>query len=241
MTNDFTEDAFLNGAIRVRQSRDGYRFSIDAVILARHLAPAGPARIVDLGTGCGIIPLLLAGRYPEVTITGVEIQPQLSRLAEENVRRNDLAGRVTIACQDLRSFAAAAPAGRADLVTANPPFREASSGRINPNRERALARHEIAVTINDVTAAAARLLRVAGEFAVVYPASRLIDLVAAMRTAGLEPKQLRLAHSRPEEAAKLAIIRGRKNGRPGLNVQPPLFIYQPDGTYTEEAARMFQP
>ncbi|MFO8049409.1 MAG: tRNA1(Val) (adenine(37)-N6)-methyltransferase [Desulfosudaceae bacterium] len=245
MSHSFSEDTFFNGALRVRQSRSGYRFSIDAVLLAGyatgHIRPETPTSIVDLGTGCGIIPLILAYRHDRVSITGVEIQPPLARLAAENVRINHLADRITILCRDMTSGDPSTPAGQADLVISNPPFRKTLSGRINANSERALARHEIESTVEDVIDTAVRLLRVSGKFAVVYPASRLTDIMTTMRQAGLEPKQVRLVHSRETEAAKLVLIQGLKHGRPGLTVEPPLIVYLPDGGYTEEVRAMFQP
>jgi tRNA1Val (adenine37-N6)-methyltransferase len=237
----YTEDTFLDGRIRVKQHSDGYRFSLDAVILAWHVAPAAGARILDFGTGCGIIPLILAYRHPTVTIDGLEIQPQLAALARENVISNNMTHCITIHCEDIAQAATRIPAGQTDLIVCNPPFRKSATGRVNPNRERAIARHEIQTTLADIVAAAKKMLRPSGEFAAVYPASRLADIVNALRQAGIEPKLLRMIHSRTRDPAKLFLIKSSKNGRPGVAIPSPLIIYHDDGSYTPEARKMFAP
>jgi len=240
-TTRYTEDTFFNGRLRVKQNADGYRFSLDAVILAWHVAPAAGARIVDIGTGCGIIPLILAYRHPKITIDGLEIQPQLAALARENVVSNNMEDRVTIHCEDVAQAAKKMPAGKTDLVICNPPFRKPATGRINPNPERAIARHEIKTTLADIVAAAGKLLRKSGEFAAVYSASRLTDIVSTLRQEGIEPKYLRMIHSRAHDPAKLFFLKGAKNGRPGLTLPAPLIIYNADRNYTPEAQKMFEP
>lgn len=237
----YTDDTFLDGRIRVKQNAAGYRFSLDAVILAGHVVPNPGASVVDIGTGCGIIPLILAYRYPAIRIQGLEIQPPLAELAKENVKRNNMEARITIQCDDAARAAANMPAGRIDLVTCNPPFRQAASGRINPHPERAIARHEIKITLTGITAVAAKLLRPSGEFATIYPAARLTDLVTTLRQAGIEPKLLRMIHSRARDPAKLVLLKGYKNGRPGLAIPAPLIIYHDDRTYTSEILKMFAP
>lgn len=236
-----TEDTFLDGRIRVKQNEKGYRFSLDAVILAWHVVPAANARIVDIGTGCGIIPLILAYRHQTVTIDGLEIQPQLADLARVNVASNNMAHRITIHCHDIAQAATKIPSGKIDLVTCNPPFRKDSAGRISPNSERAIARHEIKTTLAEIIAGAGKMLRTAGELAVIYPAARLADMISELRQAGIEPKLLRMIHSRERSPAKMFLIKGNKNGRPGITIPPPLIIYEEDGTYTPEARRIFEP
>ena len=241
MTRPITQDTFFNGKICVRQTADGSRFSIDAVILAWHITPAPGARIVDLGTGCGIIPLILACRHPSVSITGIEIQPRLASIAVENVAANQMADRVNIVCADMRNADDHLPVGKADIVVCNPPFRKVDAGRINPDAERAIARHELAVTLKDILAAAKRALRTAGEFAAIYPASRAPDIICAMRKADIEPKLVRTICSRQDEAARLILVKGTRNGRPGAVIPAPLVIYEAENRYTPEVERMFLP
>ncbi len=238
---DYATDAFFNGRLKVHQPRNGYRYSIDAVILA-HFAGLHPAKTaVDLGTGCGVIPLILAFRRPELKITGVEIQPGLAGAARRNIRENGYAERISIIEGDLKDLRARDAGGRVDLAVSNPPYRKAASGRINPVREKAMARHEIKAALPDVLAAAARLLRTGGRLAMIYPAERLTDLLTGMRAAGMEPKTLRTAHSRRNDGAILCLAAAVKGGRPGLKVAAPLVIYGRDGGYTPDVSEMFNP
>lgn len=242
-----TEDTFFEGRIQVRQHRDGYRFSIDAVILAQHAADGGQSRpgkarhVLDLGTGCGIIPLILAFKRPLDRITGVEVQEELAGLARANIADNGMADRVAILHRDLKTLKPGDLEGPVDLVVSNPPYRKAGSGRMNLQGQRAAARHEIHAALPDVIGAAARMLEISGRFAAIFPAERLVALLTGMRAARIEPKYLRMVHSRMDTGAKLALVEGMKGGRPGLGVAPALVIYRADGSYTDEAAGMFRP
>ncbi|MBI5593222.1 MAG: tRNA1(Val) (adenine(37)-N6)-methyltransferase [Deltaproteobacteria bacterium] len=238
---NLTEDTFFNGGIKVFQHREGYRFSIDAVLLAAFSAPETGDRIVDLGTGCGIIPLILGHRHPAVSITGIEVQPELAELAARNVKINGLKGRITIIREDMRSLSIQAVSGPVDIVISNPPYRKGLSGRVNPHPQRAVARHEILATLQDVASAAARLLGIGGRFAIIYPAERITDLLTNLRSAGIEPKHIQTVHAKGNEPARLVLVSGIKGGRPGAAVHEPLVIYRPDGTYTDSVQAMFNP
>lgn len=239
--DSLTTDAFFNGRIQVRQPRGGYRFSIDAVLIAAHVKPRPQDTVLDLGTGCGIIPMILAYRHPQISIYGIEVQPQLAELAVLNVKENGMGKQITILCMDMKALQPAAISGSVDLVVSNPPFRQAESGRINPNRQRAIARHEIRATLVDVVEAARRLLRASGRFVSVYPAERLTDMLTQMRSAGIEPKFVRMIHSGRHAEARLILVEGSKGARPGVKIGPPLMIYNQDGSYTEEVEQMFRP
>lgn len=233
-----TVDHFFQGRIQIRQRRNGYRFSIDAVLLAWTAGLRDASTVVDLGTGCGIIPIILAHRNPRLTAAGIEIQEQLAALAEENVRLNGLEARINIINMDLKDATQKITSGRVDMAVANPPYRKTGSGRINPDSEKAVARHELAATLTDIIAAAGRLIRKAGRLLMIYPAERSADLICTMRTAGIEPKYLRLIHSRPDTEAELLIAEGVKGGRPGLKIDAPLVIYEKNGRYTREVIKM---
>jgi tRNA1(Val) A37 N6-methylase TrmN6 len=239
--NRQTEDTFFQGGIRIRQRRGGYRFSIDAVILASVVRPKPGQTVVDVGTGCGIIPLILAFRHVDIQIYGVEIQGDLADLALYNVSRNGVQDRVHVICGDIRTLHGQRLGGLADWVISNPPYRRPDSGRINPDRQRALARHEININMLQVIDAARRLLRTGGQFMTVYPAARLVELLTGMRSAGIEPKWMRTIHSHPGGQAKLVLVNGSKGGRPGLVADAPLVIYEKDGTYSQEVVAMMQP
>jgi len=139
----------------------------------------------------------------------------------------------------MKTLTAGSVGGPVDLVISNPPYRKSGSGRINPDSQKALARHEIHVTLEDVVRTARRLLRTAGRFVVVYPAERLTGILTRMRCAGIEPKQLCMIHSGRKTPAKLMVVEGVRGGRPGMKIAPPLIIYGEDGTYTPAVEKMF--
>jgi tRNA1Val (adenine37-N6)-methyltransferase len=236
-----TTDTFFNGRIRVKQSRSGYRYSIDAVLLAAQTRPRPDDTVLDLGTGCGIIPLILAYRHPKIKVYGIEVQQDLAAVAALNVEENRMGDRINIYCRDMKTLKHDMTSGPVDLVVSNPPFRKAESGRINPDRQRAVARHEIKATLYDVVATARRMLRTSGRFVMVYLAERMTDILTQMRSAGIEPKTLRMIHSGRDTEAKLILVEGKKGGRPGLKVGPPLIIFRKDGSYTDEVEEIFRP
>ena len=239
--NSYTTDTFFNGKIRVTQDRTGYRFSIDAVLLAHFADPRSGDKVLDLGTGCGIIPLILAYRQPHISLYGVEVQTVLAELAVSNVRENQLENRITVFCTDMKLLRPAMTAGPVDLVVCNPPFRRRGSGRINPDAQRAVARQEITATLGDIIQTSHRMLRTAGRLVLIYTAERMTDILSQMRTDGIEPKFIRMIHSRQDTEAALILIEGVKGGRPDLKIAPPLIIYDKKNDYTDEVGSMFRP
>lgn len=235
-----TTDTFFNGQIRILQHRDGYRFSMDAVLLASQAVPHPGDTVLDLGTGCGIIPLILAFRCPQIRVYGVELQEDLAKVAKLNVEENGLEDRITIHCADMKTLNHKMVSGPVDVVVSNPPYRKANSGRINPNLQRAVARHEIKATLGDVVDTARKMLQSSGRLVVIYPAERMVELISYMRTARIEPKFLRSVHSHSEAKAKRVIVEGKKGGLPGISVGPPLVIYDKNGAYTQEVESMFK-
>jgi tRNA1Val (adenine37-N6)-methyltransferase len=238
--HETTMDSLLQGRLKILQKKKGFRFSIDAAILAHHVRLKGPSVAVDLGTGCGIIPLILALKAPSAHIHGIEIQNDLAELARRNVQLNCMEDCITIVTADMKDFRSYLTPGTVDVVFSNPPYRKLLSGRINPDPEKAVARHEIKASVSDVLAAADGLLRPAGRLVVVYPAARLVDLVTQMRGRKLEPKQLRMVHSRESSEAVLAVVEAVKGGSPALKVEAPLVIYGSDEEYTEEVREMIE-
>ncbi|MBC2710384.1 MAG: methyltransferase [Desulfosarcina sp.] len=234
-----TRDHFFNGNVVLNQPKSGYRFSIDAVILSHLVCPAPGETVLDLGTGCGVIPIMLAFRHPDIQVIGVEIQPSLSILARQNVADNRMTGRVRIVDKDMGQLSPADIDGPVDLVVTNPPYRKLDSGRINADSQRAVARHELKTDLETVLLTARRMLHKSGRFSIIYPSVRTVDLVAAMRSTGLEPKTLTMIHSKPASPARLVAITGIKGGHPGLEVGPPLHLYHDDGTYTRAVEAMF--
>mgnify|MGYP001450412771 CR=1 FL=1 len=234
-------DSLLAGRIRILQPNSGYRFSLDPLLLCAFAGIPGNARVADLGTGSSVIPLLLARAGKGREFVGIELQAELADRAARSVALNELNERIRIVCADVRALPAELTAGSFAAVVANPPYRKPSSGRVAPGAERGAARHELAGGLTDFLRAAALLLTNGGRFFIVYLAERLAELCDEMRAVRLEPKRLRTVHSRAGEAAKLVLVEGRRNGRPGLRVEAPLIVYR-EGKgreYTEEMQGIF--
>jgi tRNA1Val (adenine37-N6)-methyltransferase len=238
--SSFTTDTFFDGKIRVMQNRRGYRFSIDAVLLAYHTILRPGDKVLDLGTGCGIIALILASRSAELKIYGVEVQTELADLAVANVHQNRLEDRINILCTDMKKLTPHMTCGPCDLVVTNPPYHRPGSGRINPDAQRAVARHEIETSLGDILQTSRRMLRPAGRFITIFTAERTTDILSQMRIERIEPKMLRLIHSKRDAEARLILIEGIKGGRPGLKVAPPLILYNENGDYTDDVQQIFE-
>lgn len=222
---DETLDDLRLGGLKIIQKRDGYRFSLDPILLCGFASVDGVEAVVDLGTGSGVIPLLLARTSAATRIVGVELQAGLADRARRSVVLNGLAERIEIVEGDLRAVAGQLGVQSFDLVLSNPPFRQEGSGKIAPEAERAAARHELAGGLADFLKAAALLLRPGGRCCLIYLAERLTDLLLELRRAGLEPKRLRMVQSRSGDSARLLLVEARRGGRPGLVVEAPLLIY----------------
>ncbi len=236
---ELSNDSLYDGRLQIRQSRSGYRFSMDAVVLARQANINANDRVLDLGTGCGVISLILAYFHPDVTVYGVEIQKNQADIATENVRDNNLENRITILHQDVKTLSPHHTSGTVDVVICNPPHIEKSCGRINPNNQLAVSRHEIKITLDDLVKVAQRMLCRLGRLFMVYPAERLVDLIERMRSCGIEPKKMSILYTKADANAKRVLIEGVKGGKPGIKINKPLTIHNDDGTYTAAARRIF--
>ena len=235
-----TLDTLFGGRLKILQKKSGYRFSIDALLLAHFAEPRPGERMIDLGTGCGVIPLIIAFRKRTGKITGVEIQPSLADLARRNAALNRLSSRITILEKDLRNLEGKGFKGIFDLALSNPPYRKVGAGRVNPRQEKALARHEFKAALQDVLRASQYLLKEKGRLAMIYPASRAAELIQEMRQFHLEPKRLQFVHSRLNEEARLMMVEAFKEGRAQVRVLPPLILYDTGENYTPEARQIFR-
>ncbi len=235
-----TLDDLTVGGLKILQAKSGYRFSIDPVLLSAFIPGVKNARIVDLGTGNGIIPLLLSCRKEAQEIIGVELQSAMVDRARRSVQLNGLEELIRIIQGDIRELPAELCAEAFDIVTSNPPYRIQTMGRVAADDERATARHELAGGLDAFLRAAVFLLNSGGRFYVVYLAERLAELLSGMRSFQLEPKRLRMVHSREGESARMVLVEGRKNGKPGMVVEAPLIIYKGEGRdYTEEVLAIY--
>lgn len=213
-------DPFLDGRLKLIQSKDGYRFSIDAVFLSEFVTIKPGDVVVDLGTGCGIIPLILLLTKPVRYVFGLEIQKDLALQAARNAVINGFDDKMEVILGDIKNPSISKKS--ADVVICNPPYRKVKSGRINPDVRRAIARHELMASIDDILHAAREILRKKGRLAMIYPAERLVGILARMRRFTLEPKRLQINYPDQQSGAKLALIEAYLGGKPGLEILPPL-------------------
>lgn len=213
------------------QRRGGLRFSIDAVLLAHFVHGCERAQILDACTGTGVIAFILAARFPEARIQGIDIQPQLVDAASASAARNGIAaGQLSFAVQDMREKAPHLQR-RFDLITCNPPFFKVGHGAANPDQETDLARHEHTCTLDDVFAFAAYTLRERGRLALIHRAARCDEVLASARAHKCKPTRLQPVYARSGEAAKLFLLECCYLGNQDLVLEEPLYIYDDAGIY----------
>ena len=235
-----TIDRVFDGRVAVVQRRGGYRFALDSLLLARFAEVQGKERIVDLGAGNGVVALSLAVLNGGVEVVGVELQAAMVERAERGAALNGVGGRVRVVRGDVRELESGFPAGSFDAAVCNPPYRPPRSGRVNPDRERLLARHEVEGGLADFVRAGAYLLRHRGRMCLVYPPGRAVELFSVMRQRGIEPRRVRFVHSFAGADATLVLAEGVKGARKHLTVLPPLTIYRGENEYTDETADLLQ-
>lgn len=236
--NENIDDLQYKG-LRIIQNKDGFRFGVDAVILANFADVKKGDSVIDLGTGTGIISILLAGKTEAASITGLEIQPGFADMASRSVVLNDLTGRVKVVCGDIKNAVEQFGASKYDLVVTNPPYMNMGGGLVNPSDSKAIARHEILCCLEDVIKVAGKLLVPGGQFAMVHRPDRIVDIVYLMRTYGIEPKFLRFVHPSPYKKANLLLIKGTRGGRPQLKMMSPLYIYDDKGSFSKEINEIY--
>ncbi len=202
--------------VPIIQKKKGYRFTTDSILLAKLSSPKRHAKVLELGTGCGIVSLLLAKQDPSLNISAIEIQKEMAGLAERNVLLNDMRHCISVLNEDIKKLPQILPPSRFDYIVTNPPYRSLSSGRTSPHIGKALSRKEFAVTITDILKASQHLLKVRGRLSLIYIAERLVDLFSEMRHFRIEPKKLTCILNRREGEFHIAWIEGVREGRPGL-------------------------
>jgi tRNA1Val (adenine37-N6)-methyltransferase len=234
---DVTLDSIRD--IRLYQSETGYRFSVDSLLLYDFVNLKKVDSIVDLGAGSGIVGILLAKKYPESYVTLFEIQENLVELAKKNVILNNLQGRVRVIQCDIRGIPTLQIPCGVDLIVSNPPFRRLKSGLLSLGEEKAIARHEIKISLYELVDATSSLLKSKGRLCIIYHPWRLSELIDILKKNRLEPKRLRFVHSRISSEAKMILLEAVKNGRVGLKVDKPFYIYNEKGNYTEEMKKIY--
>jgi tRNA1Val (adenine37-N6)-methyltransferase len=240
-------DTLFDGRLFCLQHKQGYRFSIDAVLLAHFVKLAPGSKVLDLGGGCGVISLILAYRYPDISLTVFELQPDLVDLIHKNIDLNDeksggFRERIEVIEGDMRKIKSFISAGDFDWVVCNPPYRRTGTGRLNRESEQAVARHEVTTDLTEVLSAISFAVRTRGRASVIYPAARSVSLIQGMRSHFLEPKRLQIVYSYPGSDARLVLIEAVKGGKEDLTIVPPFYVYsESGGEYSYEMRKYYEP
>lgn len=236
--NERIDDLQLNG-LKLIQKPEAFCFGVDAVLLSYFADVKKYQKVLDIGTGTGIIPVLLAGKTKAKAIVGLEIQEDMAEMASRSIRLNNLEERVSIVNGDVKEYRRYFGKSSFDVVVSNPPYTNKGCGLVNPRDSKAISRHEILCSLDDVVEAAASMLVPGGQLAVVHRPERLADIIYSMRNCGIEPKYLRMVHPKPYKKPTMILIKGNRGGNPELKVLEPLYVYNENGTYSEEINRIY--
>ena len=239
---ELTRDTLFNGRLVCAQYRQGYRFSVDAVLAAHFCRPGEADHILDLGCGSGVIGLILAFRYPQVQVTGLEVQLEMTLLAGDNILANGLHARMRVLHGSLRDIASLVPPESFDLVVSNPPYRQPGSGRLSLTDQRARARDKSDANLAEVVRAAAFAVKNRGRAVFVYPASRSMTLVAALKNECLEPKRLQVVYGHPgSPEASLVLVEALKNGGEEVQILPPFYTHaEQNGPFSPDMQALYE-
>jgi tRNA1(Val) A37 N6-methylase TrmN6 len=237
--NDETLDDLQLKGIRLIQKKEAFRFGVDAVLLANYTKIKKGFKVIDLCSGTGIIPFILAGKTNADKITGIEIQEEMVDMAGRTAGINNLQDKVGFLNLDLKNLAELSKLEKADVVTVNPPYKLKDSGIINTDDKNAIARHEICCTFEDVVLAAKAVLKHNGRIFIIHRPDRLVDVLCTLRKHKIEPKQIRMVHPNYTKAPNMVLVEGQNNGGPFLKWMAPLYIYDLKGNYTEEINNIY--
>ena len=227
------DDLQRNG-YRIIQDPEKFCFGMDAVLLSGFASAPEGGRVLDLGTGTGIIPILMAAKTPATELIGLEIQEESADMAQRSVILNDLQSKIKIVQGDIKEAGQLFDAASFDVVTSNPPYMIGGHGLKNPDGPKAIARHEVLCDLEDVIKAAARLLKSGGKFYMVHRPFRLAEIMVLMHDYRIEPKRMQLVYPYADKEPNMVLIEGARGGRSRLTVEKPLIIYEAPGKYTPE-------
>ncbi|SHE70695.1 tRNA1(Val) (adenine(37)-N6)-methyltransferase [Clostridium fallax] len=232
------DDLQLKG-IHIIQKNDAFRFGVDAVLLANFADVKDKHKVIDLCTGTGIVPFIIAGKTDAKHISGIEIQEEMVEMANRTIRLNGLEDRIKVIYGDLKDIKLLKSLDKVDVVTVNPPYKLKNSGILNPKDKTAIARHEILCNLEDVIAASRILLKDNGRLYMVHRPERLADILTLMRKYKIEPKRIRMVHPNTKKAPNIVLVEGQRDGGAFLKFDPPLYVYNDNGNYSEEIDRIY--
>lgn len=211
--------------LTINQPQKGYRFSIDPFLLCSEIPPLTNQTILDIGCGSGIIPLILNFRNPGMKIYGVEIQKELADFAIQNVKANNMEKNISILYKDIKKVRPSDLSEQIDIIVSNPPYKKENSGRLNPDQQKAIARHEIKLNIVDLVKSCKRLLSKNGKLYIIFPADRVSDLIDCIKKSNINPLTIKFVHTKNKFKAKFVIVSAINNGFNLPVIEPPLNIF----------------
>ena len=226
--------------LKIIQNKSGFCFGIDSVLLsdfAKNIR--NNAKVIDLGTGTGIINLLLSGKTKALEFVGVEIQEEVAEMAERSVELNNLEGKIKILNENILNLKEVYKPKSFDAVVTNPPYKKINTGLTNEDNKKLISRHEITASLKDFIQISAYLLKDYGEFYMVHRPDRLVDIFQLMREEKIEPKLIKFVYPKANKKTNLVLIKGVKNGKPFLEYDNNLIVYNEDGSYTDEILRIY--
>lgn len=232
------DDLQLKG-YEIIQHPGRFCFGMDAVLLSAFARVKTGECVLDLGTGTGILPILLAGKTEGKHFTGLEIQEESANMAQRSVLHNHLEERISIVEGDIKEASQIFGTDSFEVVTTNPPYMIGGHGLANPESAKAIARHEVLCTLDDIIRESARVLKTNGKFFMVHRPFRLAEIIRSMSQYGIEPKRMRLVYPYVDKEPNMVLIEGIRGAKPRMTVEPPLIVYEKDGSYTEELLRCY--
>lgn len=227
-------DDLQRGGLRILQKKDGFCFGMDAVLLSGFVQVKEGDRILDLGTGTGIIPILLEAKTEGSHFTGLEIQEEMADMASRSVCCNHQEEKIRIVTGDIREASRLFGLASFDVVTSNPPYMNDARGLKNPSEGKAISRHEVLCTLEDVVRETARVLKPGGRFYLVHRPHRLVEIMTALTKYKLEPKRMKLVHPYVNREANMVLLEAVRGGKPMIKAEAPIVVYKEPGVYTDE-------
>lgn len=236
--NERIDDLQRNG-YRIIQNPEKFCFGMDAVLLSGFARVKRGAQVLDLGTGTGIIPILLEAKTEAAHLTALEIQEESADMARRSVQLNGLEGKIDVVTGDIKEADQLFKAASFDVVTCNPPYMIGQHGLRNPEEPKAIARHEILCTLEDVVRNAAKLLNTGGSFFMVHRPFRLAEIITVMTQYKLEPKRMQLVYPYVDKEPNMVLIEGCRGGRPRMTVEKPLIVFKAPNVYMDEICNLY--